>query len=132
MAFIDMNFANGGGGGHEMISTVDGVEAVTSESDNHVVSAYAIKNYSNRYTDSVVSTVTAGNNTVTLVDDLLKNDDATYEFFFELTLNASSEYEKMVLASYSLDTSSGTMIITLADAPTVDTRVRVDVTVYRA
>lgn len=124
--------SQGGGGGHEMISTVEAVEAVTDQADNHVVSAYVIKNYSNRYTNSVITTISAGDNTITINNDIFKDDSATFEFMFEPTLNASSEYEVMTLNKYTLDTSAGTLTLELQNAPTVNTRIRVDVSVYRA
>lgn len=118
-------------GGHDMLSTVASVEAITSSSDTHVVSAYAIKGYSNRYTIGLETTITASNNTVTITDNALKDDNATYEFFFEPTLNASSEYEYLTLAKYELDTTIGEITITVVDAPTVNTKIRVDITTYR-
>lgn len=122
----------GGGGGHDMIQTVEGVEAITSPTDEHVVSAYVVKNYSNRHTDSVIVTLAADNNQVSIIDDILKNDDATYEFMFEPTANADGEFENLVLSKYTLDTTAGAMTITVENAPTVNTRIRVDVTTYRA
>lgn len=119
-------------GGHDMINSVSDVEALTSGTDNKVVNAYTVKQYSNRYTNSVIATLTANNNQVTITDDLLKDDDATYEFMFEPTLNADGEYEVITLAKYTLDTTSGVITIDVVDAPTVNTRVRVDVTSYRA
>lgn len=122
----------GNGGGHDMLNSVSDVEALTSGTDNKVVNAYTIKQYSNRYTDSVIATLTANNNQVTITDNLLKNNNATYEFMFEPTLNASGEYEVMTLAKYTLDTTSGVITIDVVEAPTVNTRVRVDITSYRA
>lgn len=129
---INSTGGGGGGGGHEMLSTVEAVEAVTDQADNHVVSAYVIKNYSNRYTNSVITTISAGDNTITINNDIFKDDSATFEFMFEPTLNSSSEYEVMTLNKYTLDTSAGTLTLELQNAPTVNTRIRVDVSVYRA
>jgi len=118
-------------GGHDMLTTVPSVEAITSATDDHVVSAYVVKGYSNRYTIGIESTLTANNNEITITDNAFKNDDATFEFMFEPTLNASSEYEVLTLSKYELNTSTGTIKLTLVEAPTVNTKVRVDVTVYR-
>lgn len=79
---------------------------------------------------SVVGTIVANSKTVTLTSDDLKNDNATYEFFFEPVVDSEGKYEKVVLASYTLDTTTGTMILTVQDAPTVNTRIRVDVTAF--
>lgn len=123
--------ATWGAGGHEMLSTVASVEALTSGADNKVVNAYVVKGYANRYTVGIESTLTANNNEITITDSAFANDDATFEFMFEPTLNASSEYEVLTLSKYELNTSTGQLKITVATAPTVNTKIRVDVTVYR-
>lgn len=117
-----------GEGGHDMLSTVSAVEAITSPTDDHVASAYVIKNYSNRYTNSVISTLTANQNEITITSDVFKNDNATFEFMFEPNANN----EVITLAKYELDTTAGTIKITVVTAPTINTRIRVDVTDYRA
>ena len=114
-------------GGHDMLSTVSAVEAITSPTDDHVVSAYAVKGYSNRYTVGVESTLTANNNQITITHSALANDNATFEFMFEPNANN----EVLILASYTLDTTSGTITLTVVDAPTLNTKIRIDVTVYR-
>ena len=114
-------------GGHDMLSTVSAVEAITSPTDDHVVSAYAVKGYSNRYTVGVESTLTANNNQITITHNALANDNATFEFMFEPNANN----EVLSLASYTLDTTSGTITLTVVDAPTLNTKIRIDVTVYR-
>lgn len=114
-------------GGHDMLSTISAVEAITSPTDDHVVSAYAVKGYSNRYTVGVESTLTANNNQITITHSALANDNATFEFMFEPNANN----EVLILASYTLDTTSGTITLTVVDAPTLNTKIRIDVTVYR-
>ena len=114
-------------GGHDMLSTVSAVEAITSSTDDHVVSAYAVKGYSNRYTVGVESTLTANNNQITITHNALANNNATFEFMFEPNANN----EVLILASYTLDTTSGTITLTVVDAPTLNTKIRIDVTVYR-
>lgn len=121
-----------GNGGHEMLSTVSDVEAITSPTDEHVVSAHVVKNYSNRYTLSVFDKISAYSDKVVITDKLFEDDDATYEFMYEPTLNAKGEYEVLTLGKYTLDTSTGTFTIEVVEAPTVDTNIRIDVTVYRA
>lgn len=119
-------------GGHDMLDSVSDVESLTDGSGNKVANAYVIKHYSNRYTNSVISTLIANNNEITIANDVFKDDNATFEFMFEPTQNASGTYEYLTLARYELDTTNGTLKITVVDAPTVDTRIRVDVTNYRA
>lgn len=119
-------------GGHDMLDSVSDVESLTDGSGNKVANAYVIKQYSNRYTNSVISTLSANNNEITIENDVFKDDNATFEFMFEPTQNASGTYEYLTLARYELDTTNGTIKITVVDAPTVDTRIRVDVTNYRA
>lgn len=114
-------------GGHDMLSTVSAVEAITSSTDDHVVSAYVVKGYSNRYTVGVESTLTANNNQITITHNALANDNATFEFMFEPNANN----EVLTLASYTLDTTSGTITLTVVDAPTLNTKIRIDITVYR-
>lgn len=116
------------GGGHEIIKTVAGVEAVTSPSDEHVVSAYTIKQYSNRFTQRVLSTLEADENQITITSDVFKNDDGTFEFLFEP--NGTDTYP-LALSNYTLNTTTGVLTMTYEKAPTVDTTVAVDVSVYR-
>lgn len=114
------------GGGHEMVSEISEILSATKES-NKVVNAYTIAEYSNRFTWSVITQIDADTNQVSVVHDYFKNDNGTFEFFFE----PNSNNEVITLAGYTLDTESGELTVTIVDNVTVDTRVRVDVTVYR-
>lgn len=117
----------------EWRNSIDDVDCIKSDSyDNYIANCKGIRSWSNRYTNSVISTMTANNNEITITNDVFKDDNATFEFMFEPTLNASSEYEYLTLSKYELDTTAGTIKITVETAPTVNTRVRVDVTTYRA
>ncbi len=119
-------------GGHDMVVNISDVEGLADGTGNKVVNAYTVKHYANRFTCWVESQIDANTNSVTLTNvDILKNDNATYEFMFEPTINASGEYEYLTLAGYTLDTTNGDITITVVDAPTVNTRIRIDVTVYR-
>lgn len=118
-----------GGGGispDDMLNSIDAVEQNTTA--GKVVDALVVKEYANRYTNSVISTLTANQNEITIASDVFKNDNATFEFMFEPNANN----EVLTLAKYELDTTAGTIKITVVTAPTINTRIRVDVTDYRA
>lgn len=53
----------GGGGGHEMIDTIEDV-LTAEKSENKVVNAFTISEFSNVYTEMVGAILTEGNNTV--------------------------------------------------------------------
>lgn len=127
---IDFSHVKNAAPGYEMLSTIPSVKQNTEP--NKVVDALVVKAYSNRYTNSVISTLLANQNEITITNNVFKNDTATFEFMFEPTANANGEFEPIILAKYELDTTAGTIKITVATAPTVNTRIRVDVTDYRA
>lgn len=116
------------GGGHELDTSVSTVENTASE-NNHVPSSYVLKQYANRYTNClVVANIASGATYYEVTDDLLKDDNATFEFFFE----PNSNNDVVVLKKYTLNTTTGYLKVEFQSALTATTRFRVDVTTYRA
>ena len=116
------------GGGHELDTSVSTVENTSSE-NNHVPSSYVLKQYANRYTNClVVENIASGATYYEVTDDLLKDDNATFEFFFE----PNSNNDVVVLKKYTLNTTTGYLKVEFQGALTATTRFRVDVTTYRA
>lgn len=108
------------------------IEASIYANDEHIPNAYAIKHYSNRYTESVIATVPSGQNELTIVDDKFSNPDVSFEFFVEPTFNEETEEsETLTLARFVYDDSIKTMILYFVETPSANTRIRIDLTMYR-
>lgn len=124
------------GGGHEMVSDIDDV-LDADVSDNFVVNAATVAEFSNRYTDTVEFNITTATNVFEVTSPIFLAsagaDDATFEFFFEpVPLSAGSdECQVITLSKAVIDTTLGKVTLTLGAKATVATTGYIDVTHYR-
>lgn len=143
-------------GGHELITVEDGVDGVLNNTEEEkVVDALVVKQYANTYTERVLMTLKAGENTIGIWQDEEPEDWVVDEDHFLFLPNFYQADDEELTFSLIFDTSNnepifrkgfewvsqtdvmkdgkpcGALCIRCANAPTVDTIIGVDITRVR-